>query len=556
MLQASGPGIEPVQRRPGSQPSVWRLLVRHFFDRFFDRESISPQGDPQAGVTQTLGILAVPGAFLSILFMPLDFWEWDLVAVRYLFLLYSMIVMALIAVLRWDALFPDLRDYQILTPLPVRLSTLFVAKAAALGIFLALFLADINFFITLFWPGLDNGQNLMGRRDSFGVLWTHLVSVAAAGLFSALSMAAVQGVLVTLFRGRTYRRISVALQTLLVAALVMLLFVSPLLAFGTGSLVRRHSPFLYWFPGFWFIGLYERLNPATRNPLLLHLGTYALPAIGIAAAAFLVTYIPGYRRHTRRVVETVEPASAARGRARRWIVLESPVQNAVFHFITQSITRSVKHRLFLATYGGFGAAVAILSLGSGRHGLLTLPLTLSFVLVSGLRAAFNFPSELRANWAFQMTELHPAEEYVAATRKWIVLCAIVPLFLLLAPLEFAFFPPLTAGFHSAFGAGLSVLLMEAMFTGFRKVPFTCAHFPGKVNLTFLGVLYLFGFTLYSRWMSALEERLSQSPAAAIAWLLAVAAVLFWRARTSPRAAALDFEDAGDPVVRTLDLRVG
>jgi hypothetical protein len=96
---------------------------------------------------------------------------------------------------------------------------------------------------------------------------------------------------------------------------------------------------------------------------------------------------------------------------------------------------------FLATYGGFGAALAVMTLGSGPSGLLELPLTLSFVLISGLRAAFDFPAELSANWAFQIGETDRAAEYQAATRKSIAICAILPLFAALAPMEFACFPP-------------------------------------------------------------------------------------------------------------------
>ena len=80
-------------------------------------------------------------------------------------------------------------------------------------------------------------------------------------------------------------------------------------------------------------------------------------------------------------------------------------------------------------------------------------------------------------------------------------CAIVPLFLLLAPMEFLCFPARTAGFHLAYGLTLTLLLVEVMFLGFRKIPFTCAHFPGKVNLSLLAVIYVFGFTTYSRWPS-------------------------------------------------------
>jgi hypothetical protein len=39
-------------------------LIRHFFARFFDREALSPQGEPEANVTQLLGSLAAPGAVL------------------------------------------------------------------------------------------------------------------------------------------------------------------------------------------------------------------------------------------------------------------------------------------------------------------------------------------------------------------------------------------------------------------------------------------------------------------------------------------------------------
>ena len=217
----------------------------------------------------------------------------------------------------------------------------------------------------------------------------------------------------------------------------------------------------------------------------------------------------------------------------------------------------MKHRLFLATYGGFGAALAVMSLGSGRPGLLRLPLTLSFILVSGLRAAFNFPSELHANWAFQVSETNHAAECLEAMRKWIVVCGILPLFALLAPLELIWFPWREAAFHLAYGIALSLLLMEIMFLGFRKVPFTCAYFPGKINLVFLSVVYIYGFTTYSNTMSGLEKWLNGAPVAAMAFFAVTAGALVTvalrrRARAGP-ANTLDFEDAGDPTVRTLEL---
>lgn len=520
---------------------MYRQLVRHFFGRFFDTESLSPQGDPQAGVVQTLGILAVPSAFFVLLFRPLTLWDWSLVSVRYLFVLYSMVVMGFVMVFEWDALFLDARDHQILTPMPIRRRVVLAAKAAALAIFLAIFLADINFFGVLFWPGVDGGKNTLA------ILGAHLAAVLAGGLFSALAIAAVHGLIAVVFRGRFYRRVSVAVQTALMFVLVMLLVASPLLAFRTEWFVKTGHAILWWFPGSWFIGFYEQLRPATHSALLRGLGAYAMPATLLAAAIFAATFLWS---------PPVAPPAAARG-GRRLVTLRSPVQNAVFHFITHSITRSVKHRLFLATYGGFGAAVALISLTSGPAGFLRLPLTLSFVLVSALRAAFNFPSELRANWAFQLAEIHPVAEYLAATRKWIVVYALAPLFLVLAPMEFYTFTPGVALFHLAYGFTLSLLLTELMFLGFRKIPFTCAHFPGKVNLTFLAVIYVFGFTTYSRTMAAFEQWLAGEPAfAALFFALAFAglAALGWtRNRRIASADALDFQGDAEPVVRTLGL---
>lgn len=199
----------------------------------------------------------------------------------------------------------------------------------------------------------------------------------------------------------------------------------------------------------------------------------------------------------------------------------------------------------------------MLSYTPDEFSLLRLPLTLSFVLVSALRAAFNFPAELSANWAVQLADTGDAAPHVAATRKWILLCGVLPLFALLAPLELARFPWRVAAFHAAFGIALSALLVEILFFGFRKAPFTCGYFPGRINLVCLSVVYVVGFMAYSRVMAGLESWLTHRPAAALAFLaagLAARALLqFLSARIVRRAPALEYAGSGDPVVRTLGL---
>ena len=552
-----------------TQAALLRELVWHFFGRLFDKESLSPLGRPEAGVIQTLGIMAAPSSFVSILSLVLHLQSWDLVSFRFLFICYSMIAMGVVMVFEWDALFPDRRDYQILTPLPLRVFTLFVAKMAALGIFLAMFLAAINFFGVLFWPGVESHGSFLP------VIGTHVVVMAAAGLFSALAVGGFHGVLVTVFHGAAYRRISVCAQTAVMAVLIMFLFLSPMIGSSLKELCRTGSPYLRWFPAFWFAGLYEQLRPAVSQAgwsrgenladagrVLSGLGTLAAHALWIALAVFTVTFLPGYRRHSRRVLEAPEPNPKGPGWIRHAFdaaigrLLRDPVECGVFHFIGQTIARSLKHRLFLAAYGGFSAAVVVMMVASGSNSR-RLPLMLSFILVSGLRAAFNFPSDLRATWVFQVSETNSVATYVRAMRKWVTMYAIVPLFLLLAAIEWALGSWTATAFHFVFGVAVSIVLMETLFLDFHKVPFACSRSPGKVNLVFLSVLYVFGFTFYSDYMASLEDWLWAKPWAAVAFFLAIAGGLTALTRTRERlpvgAAVLDYEDDGNPAVRTLGL---
>ncbi len=538
----------------------FRTLVRHFFGRFFDKESLSPQGEMETSVVQVLALLAVPGMMSAMYLLPrVGLAGWPLAVERYYHVAWSMIVMGFVMVFEWDALFPDRRDYLILTPLPLRSPAVLAAKTAALAIFLGLFALDVNFFGTLLLPLVAGGPTWSG--SALG----HLIATVSGALFMALAAAALQGVLALTLNARMFRRVSAIMQAALMGALVMALFVSLPVAAMLRRLVETNHPALYWFPFFWFAGLYEYIEPTlTSATVLPDLALRAAEALAVAAGVFAATYLAAFRRHARGAAESLELRPSGPSWVRLRIsgfldrrVLKHPVERAAFHFTGETIARSLKHRLFLAAYSGFGIALALTSLASGRSGLLPLPLTLSFFLVSGLRAAFSFPSELGANWVFQTTESACLPRYLAATRKWIVICGILPLFLLMAPVEFAVFAWPAALFHLAFGITLSVLLMQVMFFGFRKVPFTCSYFPGKANLIGLLVLYLYGFTTYSYTMAELESALLNRPVAAAAFFGAAALACRilgrWRDRQNLVLCRLEYEDAPDPIVRTLGL---
>ena len=554
------PEPESIAAPPPKQVAdVFGVLVRLFFSRFFDKESLSPQGDPEANVIQTLGILAAPGAFISLLlfFNSNGVTGWNLVSARCLFLTLSMVVISFIVVFKWDALFLDRRDYQVLLPLPLPLWKLFLAKAAAFILFLGLFLTAINASATLFWPVVfDNGNYL-------GVVGAHLLVILAAGFFAAVGMACIQGLLLTLVPAKLFRPVATGAQTLLMTALVMLFFLSPLIGGSIHTLIGERGPLARYIPSFWFAGFYEELRPATHSHELLSLGKMALPALGCAVIVFALTHLPGYRRHARKLIEAPPSNPSGPGRlhtaintAVNRLLVKDPTQQAVYHFIGQTISRSMKHRLFLATYAGFGAALVVISLGPDPAALLRIPLTLSFVLVSGLRATFNFPAELTANWAFQINGPDQTRQCLIAMRKWTIVCGVMPLFLLLTPLELAFFAWPLVLFQMMYGVSLSILLVELMLLDFQKIPFTCGYFPERSNLVWLIALYVGGLLLYSSSLADLEIRLMWEPREAVIFFFALLSVglMFrkWQGRAQTEN-ALDYLGDEDPVIRTLGI---
>jgi hypothetical protein len=306
------------------------------------------------------------------------------------------------------------------------------------------------------------------------------------------------------------------------------------------------------------------------------LAQLARHALEVAAAVFVIAYLAGYRRHARRIMESLETAGEGPGWLRaafdrivnRWL-LPHPLERATFHFISNTILRTARHRLFLASYTGIAFALAlpgIVKVGAkpgvpivmlSAAGLLAIPLTLSFFAVSGLRAAFNLPAELRANWIFQVAESEERWAHISAARKWIVVMGIAPLFLLLAPFEFIFRGWALGLVHLSFALVLSLMMLNLLLVWFRKIPFTCSYFPGKTSLAGMACVYILSFLFYSWAMASLEARMIRSPGELVLFygfgILALGGLMRLEKSELVVDDSLIYEDQPDPIVRTLEL---
>jgi hypothetical protein len=564
--------------------SLYVLLARHFFGRFFDNDIVSQTTDMRTDAVQAFGLAASPGIFLAFYMLPSGVsydhpfaGHWLLVIDCYLFVLYSMLVMGLVMVLEWDALFPDRKDYLVLTPLPLPNRSVFAAKAVALVVFLAAFTAGTNLFGTLLAPLV--GTSGTGAVSVWRVAAAHATAVLAAGGFVALAIASLQGILINVLTGHAFRRVAPWVQMGAMVVIVLALFTTPMIWMLLRPLIEGQSPAVQWFPPFWFLGLYLDLLPGHPGGLVFHeLAIRASRAIEIVAAISAVTYLAGYRRHARRVMESVETAFDGPGRLRRafdrvvnrWL-LPHPLERASFHFISNTILRNARQRLFLAVYAGVAVAVALPALVWVRshpasdgslveftpEGLLTLPLALSFFAITGLRAAFNFPAELRANWIFQMAENEDCAVHIRGVRKWVIVMALAPLTMALAPFEIWMRGWRLATIHLTFALVLALVLLHLLLVWFRKIPFTCSYFPGKTSMAVVTLIYIAGFGVYVFWMGRLETRLIDAPASlAIYYALSILA-LAGLERLEQRELSIDdvliYEDQPDPVVRSLEL---
>jgi hypothetical protein len=565
-------------------------LTRHFFRQFFENEFISRGSEARLGVVHVLAMLPLPGIFYTFYIIPTYddirlFFPWQYPAVtlidqcRYVTL--SMIVIGIVAILEWDALFLDRRDYAILGPLPLKGPTIFAAKVTSLLLFLSVFIVDVGGIPTVMYP-LVASTGIRGAQVSFlrlsGMVLAHAVAVFGGSVFIFLFFVAVQGVLINLLRPRAFKIVSRCIQLQGIVALLLFLFLLPIISAGLPAWEPAHDPGFFWLPPLWFVGVYQTLL-GSGEAVFHSLASIAVVALALVTLACAAAYAISYKRQAQRALEATEAHTDEprwRVRASCWVLnqflLRKPHERATYFFVVNTLMRSTKHRLYAAAYVGVGCALAAfgileLSAHSGprdframlqrpNEPLLAIPLILSFFLLSGMRVVFTIPAELRANWVFQLAEDESWLDCCSGARKAMVLRAVL-LLLLLFPFYAFLWGWLVAFQHLVFGLLLSLILVEVLLMNFRKVPFTCSYQPGKAYITVLGVFYWLAFTTYAYTMATLERWLLRD---AVRWIvfmaftLATLGGLILRRKTRlARGPGLMYEDEPNPDVQTLGL---
>ena len=241
------------------------------------------------------------------------------------------------------------------------------------------------------------------------------------------------------------------------------------------------------------------------------------------------------------------------------------LQTAIVLFSLRSLTRSRQHRVIFAFYLAGVLGFALSSLRTALSTTAQRPLSADFLVatfmmmtlpVAGLRSIFSLPISLTANWIWRLTQLRPPEKYVAATRRSLVLLAVIPVWFISAMLSLSFRPLHAIAAHLVVLAVVGWIFIELSLIGLYKVPFTCSYLPGKVHVQVM--LWVFLFLLLILAMSTAElEMPSLNDAGRYMCLIAIlgtgalGVLAFNRHRA--KSAVLYFEELPPDVITTLGL---
>jgi hypothetical protein len=234
-------------------------------------------------------------------------------------------------------------------------------------------------------------------------------------------------------------------------------------------------------------------------------------ALAVVFVLVIVSYPLAYRRRMRYLAEekgaldTRSLAAAPVNRILHATLLRNPVQRGVYHFITCSLLRTQRHRVYLALYGGLGLALLmacalLLRLTPGHlgfqlsaDGLRAAVPIVAFWTITGLRTAFVSPTDKRGSWIFRVILGRPDVEQLDATELWILPFAIVltlgvvALVTAIAPAPLQGWRPVLS--QALVGIGLALLLTDVLFLSVRSIPFTGGEKPSGTNLAFILLQY-------------------------------------------------------------------
>jgi hypothetical protein len=535
--------------------SQFRVLYGVFLMRVIDLELLSADADP----SKLIGQFVTTFASISLLFtLPVILGGFRMSmagrwTAEHFFIETTMTVAGLIAVLSWDSAFPDRRDVLVLAPLPVRASTLFLAKISALFAAPFIAIAAFNIFSGFVWPLLFVSSNsAIGFLRALSAYW---ITLSVAGGFILFTVLAVQGLAANLLPRQLFLRLSAFLQAGSLCLLLSVYFLEPSLESPAALAAPENQRLLAWLPSYWFLGLFQQLN-GSMHSAFAPLARRAWIGFAVSALGAVTALLLSYFRMLPRIVEQPEILPGARSGT--WSPrFGNSLNSAITFFSLRTLLRSRQHRMILSFYLGIGLAIVVgyvktpfSRLGLGKAGInvafLLVSILMMILTILAIRVVASVPISLPANWIIRVTQVQPARHYQRAVRfSWLAL-GVAPVLLILAGSFLAVYPLRPVLGHLLTMLLLGLLVVELCLYTFPKISFTCSYLPGKANIHFVFWACLMVFIQLLKEGAKFESRMLNRPLSfmlMILFLAMVAAGMRWFAEVRASSAAeLVFEE--------------
>lgn len=581
----------PFARIRDLRGSPFARLVEHFLVRLARGGEDAASSEFELGAGALLGLLAAPGAFQCFLLLDKysTFLSWlrgslhsnlylTSVPDKYQFIALAMAVTGIVTVLKWDKILPDSQDYLNLAPLPLRPRSILLANAAAIAAAVVVFSVDVNGLPVVLFPLFVSAaaQSSLGGFLQFA--GAHAACVMLASVFTFCAVFALLGALGAILPRETFRACSPWLRGAFLVAFIMLL----VSGFAGVALIRTaafdpHSALRY-LPSLWFLGLYQSLQHVGPAGLAA-LAPWALWGSGAALLLAPAAYALSYRRRFQASLESVRPPSEQRffrlvvASLDLFAARAAGLPRACHRFLVRALLRNEAHRLSIAVAVGLGYFLAFQSASQvlaadGRDALpeaslLAAPLIAAYLLILGLRIAFDLPAGVPANWIFRSVLDTRQNETAGAARRAIV--AFLTLLVLLPSLALSVWRwGIAIGLaQTLYVLALSLCFIEILLAGYRKVPLTCPMPGFRDNFLMLCLVQVLGFEVFTSLGAGVERWMFGAP---VRFVLLPAAMLWgwWWNRRRIREAreageweeGITFENIRRPAVERMDLSNG
>jgi hypothetical protein len=546
-------------------------LVAHFLNRLVRGSRDAASAEFEMGVGGLLGLLAAPGAFTSFLMIDKysSFLNWyrgrlnqDIYLVslpdKYLFLALAMAVTGIVTVLKWDRILPDAQDYLNLAPLPVRPRTVLLANATAIGIAVVVLAVDVNAVASFFFPFFVTASGMATFAAFVQFMAVHMFCVVLASLFTFFAVFALLGILSAILPREVFRACSTWVRGVVLIGFIMLLLSGYA---GTAFLQRlEHMPgsVVRFLPSLWYLGLYQSLQHRAV-PMLSQLANRGLVGLGAAFLLMLASYALSYRRRFAGVAEIAGRTSDQRLFAPLLWVLDlfsaraTGFERALHRFAVRAMLRNEPHRLCIAVSIGLGWLLASQEAEQG-------PYIAAYLLILGLRLAFEMPAGVPANWIFRAT-LDPRHNETLPAARRVIMSFAVPLVILPAvALAWWRGDSVHALLHALVLLCVSVSLSEILLAGYRRIPFACPVPAFRDNILVVCFGLFLGFELFIHIGSGLDGWVQKYPPRFLWIPIVMTGAWWWNLRRLKDARengeleeGLTFENIPAPTVERLNL---